>query len=199
MDNSKKNINECDIAEKIDMVVYNKDTTNLILSNEDLDDILDIYNNTKNYIVLAFKYLESNNINKFRKLISQHKYIINTKYNGTYLIHKACSIGDSEIVSFLMFTGAICSNMDDTGLMAQHYSIYSKETIIIEILELFGNDINVQDIKGNTPLHHAIELNNKTMIKILLEYKADINIKNNIGFSPSDYCLLDNNLKDLIK
>jgi len=198
MDNIKKKNNNNN-TENIDMKVYNKDTTNLLLSDEDLKDILNVNVNTNNYIILAFKYLENNNIKKFRKLISQHKYIVNRKYNGTYLIHKACSIGNSEIVSFLMFTGVICNNLDDTGMMAQHHSIHSNETIIIDILALFGNDINVQDINGNTPLHHAIELNNKKMIEMLLEYKTDVNIKNNIGFTPRDYCLLDSNLKNLIK
>lgn len=195
----KKNNNNTEYNEVIDMTVYNKDNTNLLLSDLDLQNILNLDANSKYYIIQAFKYLESKNINKFRKFISQHKYIVNTKYNGSYLIHTACNLGNSEIVSFLMFTGIKCNKIDDMGFMAQHHAIHSKETIIIEILALFGNDINVQDVKGNTPLHHAIELGDKNMIKILLEYKADVNIKNNIGFTPKDYCLLDNNLKELIE
>jgi ankyrin repeat protein len=107
-------------------------------------------------------------------------------------------MGNSESVSFLMFTGIKCSKLDDNGLTAQHYAIQSRNPIIIEILALFGNDVNVQDTKGNTPLHHSIEIGDINMIKILLEYKADITIKNDIGFTPKDYCLLDNKLKSFI-
>lgn len=187
--------------ELIDMTTYNRDTTDLILSDKDMYDIVNGKSKCtlqQKYLSDAFRFIRSNKLLDFRKVISGHIFIINSKYNKTFLIHEACRLGNPEFVSLLLFLGARCNMLDDNGLMAQHYAVKSKQTVIVDIISLFGNSMNVKDIKGNTPLHYATKIRDEYMVRTLMVYKADPNVENGAKVTPKDNCSSGGDLEDLI-
>lgn len=170
--------NESD--ELIDMVEYNKDTRYLLLTEDTVNDIINnknAYDFQHKYLADAFRYLRANKISEFRKIVGSNRFIINTKYGKTFLIHEACRLGNPDFVSILLFLGSVCNVLDDNGMMAQHYAVKSKSTVIVDILSLFGNSMNVQDTMGNTPFYYAFNDKNEEMIQTLMIYKADPLIK----------------------
>lgn len=178
--NEKENDSDEESDELIDMTEYNKDTRDLILTEESVYDIINnksAYDLQHKYLADAFRYLRANKLSEFRKVVGANRYMINTKYNKNYLIHEACRLGNPDFVSILLFLGAVCNILDDHGLMAQHYAVKSKSTVIIDILSLFGNSMNVKDTKGNTPFYYAFTDKNEEMMKTLMIYKVDPFIK----------------------
>lgn len=187
--NNKINNETNSSDEQIDTSEYTKDTRNLILTDEIVLDIISnksSYNFQQKHIFDAFRFLKNNKLTEFRKLITDHKNLINIKHNKTYLLHEACKLGVSDFVSLLLFLGAKSSIHDDHGLMAQHYAAKSDNCVIIDILALFGNNMNVLDMIGNTPLHFAIINRNYDIIKALMSYKADPYIVNKAGEKATD-------------
>jgi hypothetical protein len=187
--------------ELIDMSNYTRDTRDLVLSEQTM---LDIFNNKSNctaqqkYLSDAFRFLRSNKMPEFRKLTTAHTFIVNLKYNKTFLIHEACKLGKSDFVGFLLFLGAKCNVQDDHGLMASHYASRSKVTVSIDIIALFGNSLDVRDIDGNTPLHCAIARHDRDMVKTLMGYRANPNIKNKKNELPVDKCESNDLLESII-
>jgi len=59
-------------------------------------------------------------------------------------------------------------------------------------------NINQQDIYGNTALYYALNLKNKEKINLLAYNKANQNIKNNNGISPLDFAKQMND-KEILK
>lgn len=162
--------------ELIDTCEYTKDTRELIISAEAVEDIVmnkNEYDLKHKNLIDAFRYLRTNKLSEFRKLFGTDRSMINTKYDKTYLLHEACRIGNPDFVSILLFLGGNCNILDDNGMMAQHYAVKSKSTVIIDILSLFGNNMNVCDARGNTPFYYACLDKNEEMINTLMLYKAN--------------------------
>lgn len=172
------------IDELIDTNNYTKDTREYIISDSAYHDILkNTYSGLDyKYLSDAFKLLRLNKICEFKRLVSSHKTIINIKYQKTYLIHEACKLGYVDCVAVLLFLGARCSILDDNGYMAQHYVIkyeklIQKAIMIIDLLCLFGNNMNVKDSRGNTPFYYAVESEKIDIIQRLIVYKVNPFIK----------------------
>ncbi len=138
---NNSNFSDEDSDEIIDVSVYTKDARSLILSERTMEDILnnDCLNLVKEkYLTDAFRFLRSNKLLEFRKLVCARKNIINIKYEKTYLIHEACRMGNPHFVSILLLLGAKCNLVDDNGMVAQQYAIKSSNSLLIDILGLFG-------------------------------------------------------------
>lgn len=172
----------CIEDEFIDTKYYSPDIMSIKLSEEDLKSIL---KNRKSENISYTKllntginYINTNNLNKFRKLIENNPHIVNEKVDGTYLLHYACKKGRHEIVSHILFNNGNSKIKDDSGFYPQHYGVMSGKSIIIDILMVFGNNINVIDKNKNSCLHHSVLLESKSMVKTLLGYEIDHNIKN---------------------
>ena len=206
--NSPK-IDPLDMDDVIDMTEYTRDTRWLILTEDDMKIIVGDFKSRDNlrsnetlqqkYLAMAFSCIKRNDLMEFRKTLYCCKYIVNHKYNKTFLIHEACRLNAPDFVGVLLFMNVNCNVIDDCGFMPQHYAARCKSTVIIDILAIFGHDINVKDSNGDTPLHHAVMTQNEDMIKVLLEYKADKNIKNNLNEKPKDKCLMNDKLLKYFK
>jgi len=59
-----------------------------------------------------------------------------------------------------------------------------RHDVIKNIVQAKGNDVNHQDILGNTALHYAVLLRDLYMVNLLALHHADINIKNKKEQSP---------------
>ncbi len=166
-----------DIDDLIDTYYYNKNTHDLILSEEDMEDIVtnnkikfnsddhDLahinktivnYNHQQACLSILFQKIKENDITEFRKLIIDNTSIINVKFNRTFMFHEVLRLGKLDFASFLLFMDAKYDTLDDFGLMAPHYAIISGKAVLVDLLAMFAIDFNCQDQNGSTPLHHAI-------------------------------------------
>ncbi len=134
-----------------------------------------------------FSYIHEENSYEFRRTLTDDNSVINTRHDGTFLLHRACAKGSVDIVTFLLFSNADCNISDDDGLYPQHHAALSGCPILIDILSVFGHDLNILDGDGNTPLHLAVELEDKVMIHMLINYKVRL-LKNNENNTPIDIC-----------
>lgn len=179
--------------ELIEIDPYEYDVAKMELSDEDRNDILRTGNGfltEAERLSKLFAYIRTDRAYEFRKVLSEDRSVINTVHSKTYLLHEACRKGASEIVTFLLFSDARCNIKDGYGLMPQHYAVRSKSPTVLDILSVFGHDLNVRDSKQNTPLHHAVILKNRIMIHMLINYKVDPFAENNKKQQPTD--LIDN-------
>lgn len=187
--------------EIIDIIKYNKDSLELILTDNDLNDIISSkksYSFNLKYLSDAFEMIDKDDSTLFRKHINEYKWIINIKHKKTYLLHYCCSKGKLEFVSFLLFLGAKPNLIDDYGHMAQHKAIITDNSIIIDVMAVFGINMNVKDRSGNTPLHLAVSSSNIKITKLLINYKVNPTIKNNNNSSVIDMCK-DQKIKNILK
>ncbi|AXK60169.1 ankyrin repeat domain-containing protein [Candidatus Chromulinivorax destructor] len=67
------------------------------------------------------------------------------------------------------------SNMQDIeGKTALHYAVIADAINIVEILIVYGADVNVPDKKEDTPLVYALGKNDRQIIKLFLDNNVDI-------------------------
>lgn len=170
----KKYINKIDVddeLELIDMKNYTRDTRDLIISEFDMNKIVNKINTNYSYhLIDAFKCLRDKNTIKFCKIINNNRQIIDIKYDKTYLLHEACRLGQQECVSILLLMGAKCDMFDDNGMMPQHYAAKSGCTLIVDILILFGNSMNIKDKNNNMPIYYATLNQDTDMMRLLFNY-----------------------------
>ncbi|KAK8529137.1 hypothetical protein V6N12_059927 [Hibiscus sabdariffa] len=72
------------------------------------------------------------------------------------------------------------------GCSLLHLACQSGNPAMIELLLLFGADINKRDFHGRTPLHHCIATSKYTLAKHLLKRGARSSIRDGGGFSALD-------------
>jgi len=171
-------------------------TDRKILDENDVNSILSIIITPADRLKTLFECVRDGRPRDFRKTISlmadqQRTDTINTMRDGTYLLHEACRTGQDEIAIFLLFSDANCFIADRRENYPQHYAAQSNKPVLIDILCVFGVDINLTDSDNNTPLHYAAMSNQPNapkILKILEEYHADPRIKNSKNKTPIDLC-----------
>jgi Ankyrin repeats (3 copies)/Ankyrin repeat len=179
-----------DEDELIEMDRFKFDPSQMMLTETDR---LDIMRSGKGALTeeerlsRLFNHIRTNNPHEFRKVLSGDRSVINDPFKKTHLLHEACRKGAVDIVTFLLFSNANCSARDSYGLYPQHCAALSAAPVLIDIMSVFGHDLNIKDSKGNTPLHHAVMNRDKTVIHMLLNYKVNI-LKNDEGNTPIDIC-----------
>lgn len=167
-----------------------------ILDENDVNSILSITVTLADRLKTLFECIRGGRSRDFRKTIclmddQQRTETINTMCDGTYLLHEACRTGQDEIAIFLLFSDANCFIADRREMYPQHYAAQSNKPVLIDILCVFGVDINTVDSNNNTPLHYAAmsdQPNAPKILKILEEYHADPRIKNSKNKTPIDLC-----------
>jgi Arf-GAP/coiled-coil/ANK repeat/PH domain-containing protein len=76
-----------------------------------------------------------------------------------------------------LFDPASCEKIEDSGkpegclqgCSLLHLACQYDHPLLVELLLLFGADINKQDFHGRTPLHHCVQKSNDTLTKHLLK------------------------------
>ncbi|CAN6238727.1 unnamed protein product [Urochloa humidicola] len=69
------------------------------------------------------------------------------------------------------------------GCSLLHFACQYGHPVMVELLLLFGADINMQDFHGRTPLHHCVQKKNDDLTKHLLKRGARTTIKDGGGLT----------------
>ncbi|RXJ95151.1 hypothetical protein CRV00_05190 [Malaciobacter molluscorum] len=146
-----------------------------------------LYRNNTNEAITIFEKLIKNDIKE--TLLEDQRT----------LLHKACEIGNIEIIpSILDFTKHDINNVDEFGTTALLSSIISNQNYefrtikIVKLLVQKGANINIIDKEDNHALTSAIKLKQINLVKTLLELQADINVVSREGKTAIHF-LLDTN------
>ncbi|KAM0835111.1 hypothetical protein ACQ4PT_063147 [Festuca glaucescens] len=90
-----------------------------------------------------------------------------------------------------LFDPASCERIEDSGkpegclqgCSLLHIACQCDHPLVVELLLLFGADINKQDFHGRTPLHHCVQKSNDALTKHLLKRGARTTIKDGGGLT----------------
>jgi len=114
----------------------------------------------------------------------------------TSTFHKACWIGNKDLVIMLLNKGAKLDSKDVNGDTPLHYASYRGHTEIVLLLNEYANYHNYDNFvdhrnnSGKTALHLAFSKGYINIISILLQIGANLNLQDYYGKTPVE----ENNL-----
>ncbi|MEZ3114829.1 ankyrin repeat domain-containing protein [Halobaculum sp. MBLA0147] len=104
--------------------------------------------------------------------------------NGSTLLHKATTMGRTEIVADLLERGIDIDAVDDGGRTALHCAVEKDyEEIALRLLE-YGARVDIDDVYGARALQKAVSNANYELAEALLEHGADPTHENEADISP---------------
>lgn len=114
--------------------------------------------------------------------------VANDMLNGTYRFEEmleACRSDDVETIKLLVtpINVNLKSNLS-REISCLHLAAGYNRILIIDILLLFGADVNAKDEGGLTPLHNAASYGHSEAVKVLLSHGANVNSVDNWAFTP---------------
>lgn len=106
--------------------------------------------------------------------------------NGSTLLHKAASVGETEMVQRLIDRGIDTDIQNEGGKTALHVAVDNGHTEAGESLVTNGAALNIQDNSGAVPLFKLVYRNDVELAQLMVENGADPTIESNGGVSPLD-------------
>ena len=116
--------------------------------------------------------------------------------SGWTLLHQATFLGNTELVKFLLTSGANC-NLRCKGGGTPLWYVNTVE--YARLLLSSGADINAENYKGETLLHKAVSSRNTELVEFLLESGADCSIEDDEGKTPFHFVLTIEDARLLLK
>jgi len=101
-------------------------------------------------------------------------------------LNEAALKGNTEIVKYLLDTGASCDIPNSLGKTPLHRAVSTSKAAVVRLLLEYGANVNAQDLYGFTPIHYAAFHGALECAKILTEYQADLYIKDKCGKLPQE-------------
>lgn len=125
------------------------------------------------------------NLEEVKKLLSGNKDFLNEKNHTEFLpLHIAVVEGHSEIVQYLISSGADVNCKGMYGWSPLHLAIKFNQSEIVKLLLTNKADPNFKMDWGNTPLHTAAYTDHNDIAKWLIAAGANINEIDNEGNTP---------------
>lgn len=154
-----------------------KEIYNVKNVNNDLDEegFSELHRRVKNTDIIGVKELIAQKVDIDRP----------TKYGRTAL-HIASSIGNEEMIQFLIEQGANVNSKDIFGNSHLHRAVANNRLEAVKIFLKKNSDVNAKDLRDYTPLHHASHVSLK-MVQLLIENGADPFSRTNRGSLPIDH------------
>lgn len=108
--------------------------------------------------------------------------------NKDAALHLAAMRGNCAVIKFLLKHGANRKATDKFGATALHLAAITGHAEAVKCLLLYDDmdDINAQDINGNTPAHVAATRDKTSALRALIEHGADLDIVNKYDQTVSD-------------
>ncbi|WP_258018655.1 ankyrin repeat domain-containing protein, partial [Brachyspira hampsonii] len=137
-------------------------------------------------------------VNKSKEAEENKKYIFKVAVVACAIVF-VLLVGAGILVGLFLFI----KGKSDMEKMVRNYEIYSEEiynkkygdSIVKEMVNNYGADVNETGSDNQTPLFYAVQNNNLKAVKFLIENKADTEIANNLGISPLVLAISNNNTK----
>lgn len=103
---------------------------------------------------------------------------------GRSPLHRACKIGDVNLISLLIERGADVNMPYETGIRPLMYAISLNRMYIVDLFVSHGAEINAKTFNGHTALHNACTMNNPIFIDYLIQNGADVCAQTSTGETP---------------
>ena len=128
------------------------------------------------------------NPNNNRKVVRQIEINKIFKQNDIHELIKAAE-GGLDLVSISSVRGKL-------GITPLHVASENGSNEILEYLDDFDINLNIQDNGGRTLLHTAITGNRVSTVKLLLKMGVNLNLKNKQGYTAMDVFLINKDILD---
>jgi len=128
---------------------------------------------------------EERTVTDFAKLLIKNGVNVNVKTDYAHTrktpLHIFTSTGNSEMVEFLIKSGADVNARDMNGDTPLHEAASFGFADIVRLLLVHGAYVNAKNELGDTPLHCA---RSREVAELLIRYGADVNARNERGETP---------------
>jgi hypothetical protein len=138
------------------------------------------------FTVIYFNKIDSfceavrcNNLTNVRTALKREPWLINAK--GLYI--KSHPTDFSEIIK---------TNLN----WRKPPLFYSATKEMVELLLIYGADVNYRSSYGDTFLHYMAEEDEEEIMKLLVNSKADVNARNKAGITPFSLLFVDNSVRE---
>lgn len=134
-----------------------------------------------------FIAVTSGDIERVRELLSKRPALIRARtiWENETALHLAVAAGRSEMVAFLLRSGADVSARDASEITPLHEAAFYGNTSVAEVLLKAGADVNAIGYRDkDTPLCVAAAHGNLDVAKLLLANGALVNVANVDGKTP---------------
>lgn len=148
----------------------------------------------ENYLVCGYLPIPSSDFHQavyfgdiitVKTLSKQNKDLINTKdEEGFGPLHVASVEGYSEIVRFLVASGANINGKGMYGWAPLHMAVKFNQTKIVKLLLELKADPDIRMDWGNTPLHNAAYEGNQEIASLLIREGVEIDVMDDEGNTP---------------
>lgn len=113
--------------------------------------------------------------------------------SGLSPLNLAASLGQSDIVAYLLSIGADIETVDNEGSQPVHNAAAFGATAIVESLVAKGSRLDAVDLNGMTPLLFASSRGHLDLVKWLVDHGADVNLASKQGLTPFFYSVISGN------
>jgi ankyrin repeat protein len=143
--------------------------------------------------VLSLNIVDENKINNTnsnnRKVVRQIEINKIFKQNDIHELKKAAESGGLDLVSISSVRGKL-------GITPLHVASENGSNEILEYLNDFDINLNIQDNGGRTLLHTAITGNQVSTVKLLLKMGVNLNLKNKQDYTAMDVFMINKDILD---
>jgi ankyrin repeat protein len=143
--------------------------------------------------VLSLNIVDENKINNTnsnnRKVVRQIEINKIFKQNDIHELKKAAESGGLDLVSISSVRGKL-------GITPLHVASENGSNEILEYLNDFDINLNIQDNGGRTLLHTAITGNQVSTVKLLLKMGVNLNLKNKQDYTAMDVFMINRDILD---
>ena len=143
--------------------------------------------------VLSLNIVDENKINNTnsnnRKVVRQIEINKIFKQNDIHELKKATESGGLDLVSISSVRGKL-------GITPLHVASENGSNEILEYLNDFDINFNIQDNGGRTLLHTAITGNQVSTVKLLLKMGVNLNLKNKQDYTAMDVFMINKDILD---
>lgn len=119
--------------------------------------------------------IEKNDKKSAQRIVQEFGIDINEQDSlGSTLLHKACSLGHTQIVAWLLANGAVASMRDHDGFTPLHYACYNGFNPIIQVLLKNNANVHVRCIGNDTPAHLAAKHAHAQSLHLLSNHSPSV-------------------------
>jgi ankyrin repeat protein len=184
---SKANVNVKNKFNEIPLhMAINLKTVKLLLDNGSFKDIKDKSGETP-----LFYNVKSESFDVIKEIVKRGGNVNIVNNDKVGLLHYASSLGNLNLVKFLIESKVNTKSKDSQGDTSLHYACaYGYPEVVKELIKV-GISVNSVNNKKRTPLDLAIKSGSLNSVKILIDNGAKIK-KSNLLFEPIKVISIDN-------